>query len=143
MRDEVDRSRKLTITGLAAPYFVQYIVDEADTLNVSASLGGVVAKRRERMRLPQIQVRVGDYKFDNTNFGGFGGPRSGFPVENSYPVLRRYLWLQTDVAYKSAVEGLSRKRAALRNVTQNEDDQRFRARRTGALRRAVSPAGRG
>src|SRR5215472_14085380 len=34
--------------------------------------------------------------------------------------MRRFLWLQTDSAYKSAVEAISRKRAALRNITQNE-----------------------
>jgi predicted Zn-dependent protease len=34
--------------------------------------------------------------------------------------MRRYLWLETDSAYKSAVEMLSRKRAAIRNVAQNE-----------------------
>jgi predicted Zn-dependent protease len=85
-----------------------------------------VHKRRERFRQPEVYVRVGDYKFDNTNFagGGFGGSRydlERFPLENSYPVLRRYLWLETDSAYKSAVEAISRKRAALRNLSQNGD----------------------
>jgi predicted Zn-dependent protease len=123
MRDEVDRSAKVTVSGLAAPYFIEYLVDEQETLSVTASLGGVVSRRHDRFRSPQVQVRVGDYQFDNTNFaGGFGGGRAGggFPVENSYPVLRRYFWLQTDAAYKAAVEALSRKRAALRNVTQND-----------------------
>jgi predicted Zn-dependent protease len=123
MRDEVDRSAKVTVSGLAAPYFIEYLVDEEDTLSVTASLGGVVSRRHDRFRAPQVEVRVGDYQFDNTNFaGGFGGGRAGggFPVENSYPVLRRYFWLQTDAAYKAAVEALSRKRAALRNVTQND-----------------------
>lgn len=123
MRDEVDRSAKVTVSGLAAPYFIEYLVDEADTFSVTASLGGVVSRRHDRFRAPQVEVRVGDYQFDNTNFaGGFGGGRAGggFPVENSYPVLRRYFWLQTDAAYKAAVEALSRKRAALRNVTQND-----------------------
>ena len=69
---------------------------------------------------------MGDYKFDNTNFAGSGfdfGARydlERFPLDNSYPVLRRYLWLETDSAYKSAVEAISRKRAAIRNLNQNE-----------------------
>src|SRR5262249_4377025 len=80
----------------------------------------------QRDRQPMIQLRVGDYKFDNSNFasGGFGfGSRydvERFPLEDSYPLLRRYLWLETDSAYKLAVELLSRKRAALRNLTQSE-----------------------
>jgi predicted Zn-dependent protease len=129
MRDEVDRSAKVTVSGLAAPYFIEYLVDEEETFSVSASLGGVVSRRDDRFREPQIQVRVGDYQFDNTNFaGGFGGGRGGgggLPVENSYPVLRRYFWLETDAAYKAAVEALSRKRAALRNMTQNDQINDF------------------
>ena len=128
MRDEVDRSAKVTVSGIAAPYFIEYLVDEEDTFSVSASLGGVVSRRHEQFREPNIQVRVGDYRFDNTNFaGGFGGGRGGggLPVENSYPVLRRYFWLETDEAYKAAVETLSRKRAALRNVTQNDQINDF------------------
>jgi len=131
MRDEVDRSARVTVSGLAAPYFIEYVVDEEDTFSVSASLGGVVSRRREQFRAPEIQVRVGDYQFDNTNFaggfGGFGGaaPGGGLPVENSYPVLRRYFWLETDAAYKAAVETLSRKRATLRNMTQNDQINDF------------------
>jgi hypothetical protein len=126
MRDELNRSAKVTVSGLAAPYFIQYLVDEEDNFTVSASLGGVVSRQRQQFREPEIDVRVGDYKFDNTNFGGFGGRRgAGLPVENSYPVLRRYFWLETDAAYKSAVEMLSRKRAALRNLTETEQIDDF------------------
>ncbi len=108
MRDEVARSKKLTLNNLEAPYFVQYLVDESESFSVSATLGGLIGKRRDRYREPETRVRVGDYKFDNSNFtgGGFNfGSRydlSRFPVENSYPVMRRYLWLETDSAYKAA-----------------------------------------
>ena len=91
-------------------------------------------------------MRVGDYKFDNTNFagGGFGAARattwSGFPLDNSYPVLRRYLWLETDSAYKAAVEAISRKRAALRNVTQSEQLNDFAHAEPVRLRAAHSAA---
>jgi TldD protein len=124
MRDEIARSRKLSLPNLESPYFIAYGIDEQETFSVSASLGGLLARRRERFRLPEIQVRVGDYKFDNSNFaGGGGGSRydlGRFPMDDSYPVLRRYLWLATDGAYKAAVETLSRKRAAMRNITQND-----------------------
>ena len=123
MHDEIDRSRKLTVSNLEAPYFVQYLLDEADMFEVTANLGGVMSVREDHMRQPDVEVRVGDYKFDNTNFVGMGfGSRydlGRFPLENSYPVLRRYFWLATDSAYKSAVEQISRKRAALRNIEQS------------------------
>ena len=126
MHDEIERSRKLTLSNLEAPYFIEYLIDEEESFSVTASLGGLVGRHRERFRLPEVHVRVGDYKFDNTNYTGSGflfGARYNlerFPLEDAYPLLRRYLWLQTDSAYKSAVEAISRKRAALRNLTAGE-----------------------
>lgn len=123
MHDEVERSLQLKVSSLEAPYFIQYLMDEADVFSAVASFGGLISERREQLREPEVVVRVGDYKFDNTNFlgSGFGGryDLGRFPLENSYPALRRYFWLATDSAYKGAVETISRKRAALRNISQN------------------------
>ena len=125
MRDEMDRARKLALASLEAPYFVEYVVDEEENFSLSANLGGLLSRRKERFRSPDSHVRVGDYKFDNGNYagGGFGGSRydlERFPLEDSYPLLRRYFWLMTDSAYKGSVETIARKRAALRNMQQNE-----------------------
>ena len=125
MRDEIERSKKLSIPGLESPYFIEYSIDEQESFTVSASLGGLLSQCRERFRSPDVHVRVGDYKFDNSNFAGGGGGGSRydlerFPVEESYALIRRYLWLETDSVYKGAVEALSRKRAALRNITQTD-----------------------
>jgi len=130
MRDELNRSRGLKLLSLEPPYFVQYALDDGNSFEVSACLGGLVSVRHTQFRVPEIQVRAGGYKFDNTNYA-----RSGFhsvthydierfPLENSYSVLRRFLWLGTDSAYKAAVEEISRKRAALKNiaVTESPDD---------------------
>ena len=126
MRDEMDRSRKLIVSNLESPYFVEYLLDDSDNFNASASLGGLITRRRDHFRSLDVHVRVGDYKFDNSNYIGSGfafGSRydlQRFPLDNSYLVLRRYLWLATDSAYKNAVEAVSRKRAALRNLSVND-----------------------
>jgi hypothetical protein len=126
MRDELERSRAISLPNLEPPYFIQYLVDYDDTFSVSASLGGLLARRRDAVRQPSVSIRVGDYQFDNSNYAGSGfnfGTRydlGRFPRENQYDVLRRFFWLETDSAYKSAVEAISRKRAALRNLTQND-----------------------
>jgi len=126
MRDEITRSLKLTVPNLETPYFIQYLIDEAESFGVSATLGGLTGRRTDRFRNLDVSVRVGDYKFDNTNYVGsdfnFGSryDLERFPLDDTYQVLRRYFWLATDTAYKSAVEAISRKRAALRNLTVNE-----------------------
>jgi hypothetical protein len=122
MRDELNRSRGLKVLSLEAPYFIEYTVEDGDSFAVTASLGGLVSVQHSRFRIPEIKVRVGDYKFDNTDYAGSGfhfGTHydiERFPLEDSYGVMRRFLWLATDSAYKSAVEAISRKRAALKNV---------------------------
>ena len=123
MHDEMERSRKLALSSLETPYFIQYVMDQADSFDLSATLGGIVSRRRDQFRNLDVQIRVGDYKFDNTNYIGSDYPfgtrydLGSVPLDDNYGVLRRYFWLATDSAYKSAVEAISRKRAALRNLS--------------------------
>ena len=60
MRDELSRSRGLKVLSLEAPYFIEYTLEDGDSFEVSASLYGLVSVRRDRFRLPEIKVRVGD-----------------------------------------------------------------------------------
>lgn len=131
MKDELERSKKMALPNLDPPYFVQFLVDESTNFSVSASLGGLLSRRVETVRSPEVKLRVGDYKFDNTNYTGAGfnfGARydlERFPLQDRYDVLRRHLWLQSDSAYKSAIEALSRKHAALRNISQTDSINDF------------------
>jgi len=126
MRDEMERTPSLAIAGGARPYYIEYALHDFDQVSTSATLGGLLYSRRVRTRLPVLDIRVGGYDFDNTNFVAaryYTGARydvDEFPLDDAYPVLRQQLWLATDMAYKGALEGYSLKRAALRNVTQSE-----------------------
>lgn len=125
MRDELKRSMTLKLTSLEAPYFIAYDLDDAYQFSASATLGGLVTSNEAHFRQPRVHVRVGDYKFDNTDYVGSGynfGPRydTRLPLENNYAVLRQDFWLATDSAYKSALEAIARKRAALKNISVSE-----------------------
>ncbi len=122
MKDELQRSMTLSLQQLDRPYYVQYVVDDLHTWNATATLGGLLGERADHARIPEVRLRVGDYKFDNTNWvgGGGGGARyalGSFPLDEDYSSLRRYLWLSTDSAYKGALQQIARKRSALRNVS--------------------------
>ncbi len=126
MRDELERSRSLRIHGAEdPPYYIEYTLEDIDSFTVSASLGGLLGISSARSRVPDVQVRVGAYEFDNTNdvaSGHYSGERfdpDRWPIDNSYEILRQDFWLATDRAYKTAVESLSRKRAALRDAAVN------------------------
>ncbi len=130
MKDELERSRQLRVVGGSGddlPYFISYTLDDNDAFEVNASFGAVTTTSRNRFRLPNIEVRVGSYDFDNTGhiFSGlYSGSRydtEPLPLDNDYRTLREGLWLGTDYAYKAAVESIARKRAALTNAAAPTD----------------------
>ena len=128
MRDELDRSRQLRVVGGGddVPYFISYQITDADLFQVSASMGAVVSAGSERVRQPDIQVRVGGYDFDHTGHiysGVYSGSRfdGSWPLDDDYTNLRDALWLATDRAYKTALESMARKRAALSSANAPAD----------------------
>ena len=125
MKTELKRSTTLTLNELEKPYFVSYTVDDIHSWSASAMLGALISANSNTYRVPSVRIRVGDYKFDNTNYagGGFGGARydlRNFPLDDDPLAIRQYLWLATDSAYKGSLQTIARKRAALRSVTVND-----------------------
>ncbi|MGO9270913.1 MAG: metallopeptidase TldD-related protein [Terriglobia bacterium] len=128
MRDELDRSMKqLQLENLEKPYFIAYHVQDARALNASATFGALLAGNIARARTLAVEVRVGSYQLDNSNFFSYPPSANGLsgvvllPIDDDYRELRRQIWLATDSAYKAALETLSRKRAALQNRTTREN----------------------
>lgn len=105
-----------TIEGLRGkadqpPYFLSYSVSEVHTYSASASFGNIVGDGFDKSRVLDIDVRVGDYKLDNTHqirgnaFESAGGSRgSNLPVGDDLGALRTAIWSATDKAYKEAAE---------------------------------------
>ncbi len=126
MRDELHRAMGLKLENLDAPYFISYEIGDGEFFSASATLGALVSSNHLRVRIPRVQVRVGNYDFDNTNYIGSGfipGSRydvERFPQDDDYLLLRRFLWLSTDQTFKAAVEAISRKRAALKNLSASD-----------------------
>jgi predicted Zn-dependent protease len=131
MRDEMARTvTQLRLHDLDRPYFVAYRVKEIDNASVSASLGSLTDSHPTCMRLLSVELRVGDYSLDNSNYlspknfsGGMSRMFSGIeqvPLDDNYLEIRRQLWLATDAEYKKALEDLSGKRAALQTRKEAE-----------------------
>ena len=117
MLDELARSKTLQLNNLDKPYFIEYDCGDTEEYVISANLGGLMGSTHNHFRIPRLEVRVGDYKFDNTNsiYSGFG--RIGLlPVDDDYAVLRTSFWMATDGMYKTAADQMTRKRNALRDI---------------------------
>src|SRR4051812_38582763 len=117
MADELARSKSLQLNNLEKPYLIQYIISDSENFIVSASLGGITSSNSLHLRQPKLELRVGDYKFDNTNSVFFQNARFGMmPIEDDYEVMRANLWLWTDLLYKASVDQITRKRTALTEI---------------------------
>ncbi len=124
LTDELDRSMKeLVLEGLGRPYFIQYVVEDAISLNVSAQLGDLVRSNEDRSRTLGTRVRVGSMELDNSNVG-YGGRSMPLPIDDDYLALRHAIWLATDTEYKYALEVLAWKEARLkeRKIEDRPDD---------------------
>jgi TldD protein len=123
MQDEVQRSMaELRLGDEPKPYYLAYVVSDAEQATVSATFGAVTSSYAFRGRMLRTDLRVGDFEFDNSNFEGGGGRVDSIPIEDDYGALRRELWLRTDEAYKTAIETLARKRSAAAGQAKGEED---------------------
>ena len=127
MNDELERAKALRIVSSDPPYYVEYQLEDQQSFSVSAMLGGLLGSSDNSFRIPEVQVRVGDYRFDNTDhvYSDYNSGRrydpSRWPVDNNYGVMRQFLWLATDRAFKGALEGIARKRASMKNMAEGAE----------------------
>jgi len=116
MTEEMERSMSmLHMEDYDPAYFIHYRVVDAQTFRVSASYGAVENVGDDRYRSLLVDVRVGDYKRDNTpdddgfyfdprNSEGYLYSRMNVPIEDDLDALRQKLWLSTDYNYKRALD---------------------------------------
>lgn len=119
MSDELARAKTLVLNKLDKPYFVQFASEDTEGFNVTAALGGVTNAAHFHRRLPGVEIRVGDYSFDNTNFLYTGNVPAGlFPTDDDYGVMRAVLWRASDISYKIALTEITQKRNAQREMAE-------------------------
>ena len=137
MQDEMARSlKKLQLENLEKPYFLSYRIVDTDSLSASSTFGALTDKSETRGRLLTVEVRVGSYERDNTNFfsmrlGPAGVVRQYVeggvttPLDNNYDEIRRQLWIATDSAYKQALDDWAKKKGVLANRNRTDDAPDF------------------
>ena len=124
MHDEMERAReRLVLPGADKPFYIEYRLLDLDIRSISASFGALLSDTTSKIRLMSVDVRVGDYHLDSSNFvsedgfRGFLGSSGQVGIDRDYNSLRQDLWLATDQAYKAALTQMSLKQAFLRSLT--------------------------
>ena len=114
---ELDRSKsQLKMDQVAAPYYIEYRVNDIDDYAAEAAFGALRENQRVRYRVLRVVVRIGDYKQDSY-YGQGRGETDILPLDNDPIALRHQIWLATDEAYKSAGQALTEKQAALKQFS--------------------------
>jgi TldD protein len=124
MHDEMERARtRLQLPGVDKPFYIEYRLLDIDVRAVTSSFGALISSSNTRNRFMSVDVRVGDYHLDSSNFvsedgfQGFLGSTGEVGIDHDYNSLRQDLWLSTDQAYKQAVTQMSLKQSFLRSLT--------------------------
>jgi predicted Zn-dependent protease len=118
---ELDRSRaQLKMDQVAAPYYIEYRVNDVDEFQTEAAFGALRENQRVRYRVLRVVVRIGDYKQDSFYNQGMGETNI-LPLDDDPIALRHQIWLATDDAYKAAGQAFTEKRAALKQFSADLD----------------------
>lgn len=121
VRAEIERAGKsLTLEGNPPPYFISVTIVEEWRLHIAARNGALVRSQQNHGRSGVLDLRVGAYELDQTNFASgdsFGVAEMAHHItvslESDPFAVRRQLWLAMDEAYKKALETLKSKKAFL------------------------------
>jgi TldD protein len=127
MEKELNRSwKKLRLDGYEAPYFISYQIKDNAFYSIKGKYGAIVDLSNDRKRRLFVDVRVGDYEFDNSILGNSGGNSSAIdssiiPIDNDVDSIRAILWQATDATYKDALTQYFNKKAE--NVDDVKDEE--------------------
>src|SRR4051794_3283452 len=152
LKQELARSKeRLKLTGEDPPYFIRYLVREYDDYDLSARFGALLEDSYQNVRQGSVEVRAGDYHFDNTaddsaekmfdmdDLERYEPPVS-VPLDGDMDSLRATMWLQTDAQYKKALSLLHKKRGSrVTKVVEDETVDSFsREKPTKSLDKAIA-----
>lgn len=125
---EIARTMQSLKSQQYPPYFLSYYISDNRNTRISSTLGVVDNSSVDSSRILDIQIRVGNYDFDNThlirgnplNFSSSFG-RIPLTFKDDEAAIKDQIWFATDRAYKDAIE---RYEKALTNskVKVKEDD---------------------
>ena len=105
------------------PYFLSYSVSEASAVSIRAQFGALVDSSSNRVRVTDVQVRVGDPKLDNTHgtHRGSAVTTLQLPLTDDRDGLARTLWVATNNGYGTALDNYLRVKTEAEVRAKEED----------------------
>ncbi len=112
MDEELKRFQEASKDQKLPPYYISYEITELEKVQVTSSFGAILKSNFSKQAYLDIDLRVGDYNFDNThplrNNSMFGNYRQSFskliPVDFNAKPLRNRIWYLSEQAFRKAKE---------------------------------------
>ena len=105
------------------PYFLSYSVSDSSYVGIRAQYGAVVDNSASRVRVADVQVRLGDPKLDNTHgtHRGSAVDSMELPLTDDREALERTLWMATNTGYGTALDNYLRVKTESQVRAKEED----------------------
>lgn len=105
------------------PYFLSYAVNDTDEVGIQAQYGALVSSGASRVRMADIQVRLGSPALDNTHGTHRGSAVNSLqlPLTDDRVALERTLWLATNAGYSNALDNYLRVKTEAEVRAKEED----------------------
>jgi TldD protein len=105
------------------PYFLSYSVSDASAVAIRAQFGALVDSSANRVRVADVQVRLGDAQLDNTHGTHRGSAVNSLqlPLTDDREALGRSLWLATNTGYGTALDNYLRVKTEAEVRAKEED----------------------
>jgi predicted Zn-dependent protease len=128
LRAELQRNVEILKNQPVPAYFAAYTVHDTRSTQIMASVGAIDRSDEGRQRFATVEVRVGDYRLDNTHpirgDARANSPRLAqvtLPLADAEKPIRLALWRATDRSYKQASEALTRVKTNVAAKVQDEN----------------------
>ncbi|MEQ9290343.1 MAG: metallopeptidase TldD-related protein [Cyclobacteriaceae bacterium] len=108
LTEELNREFAILSKADIPAYYMDYGVNEINTVSISTNLGSLMNSSNSFNRLAKVNMRLGDYKKDNTheiagnNMGAghnFSASSTPIALTNSKEAIQKALWQITHAAY--------------------------------------------
>ncbi|HTB98197.1 MAG TPA: metallopeptidase TldD-related protein [Terracidiphilus sp.] len=105
------------------PYFLSYSVSDASFVSIRAQYGAIVSSSQSRVRVADVQVRLGAPELDNTHGDHRGSAVNSaqLPLTDDPKALSRALWHATNAGYGNAVDNYLRVKTEAQVRAKEED----------------------
>ncbi len=105
------------------PYFLSYSVSDASYVAIRAQFGALVDSSANRVRVADVQVRLGSPALDNTHgtHRGTAVTSLQLPLTGDREALARSLWLATNAGYGTAMDNYLRVKTEAEVRAKEED----------------------